>query len=109
TRPVPLGREERLEHALPEISGNARTVVRDADPGHSGREVEFRLDRDPRRLGVDTGVDRVPQQIADRLTEQHLVALHDAEFTADLDVATKSPHIRTNLGGGPLADRAEVH
>ena len=106
---IPLGREERLEHALAKSRRNTRAVVRDADSRHVSRRNRAPTGSTiPGRPGIDAGLERVAQKIAEGLTQQHLVALDDAEFAGDFDIAAERSGVGKNFGCGTLADGAEL-
>ena len=64
-----------------------------------------RLDHDARRRRrAGAGLDRVAQQVAERLPQQHLVAFDGAELAAHLDVAAERARVGPDLLGRALAD-----
>ena len=108
--PVALRREERLKDALARRGGNARPVVGHGDAGQLLWPIDLRPDGDHRRDGgARAGFDGVPQQIAERLPQQHLVPLHGPELAGDDDVAAQGHGVGPDLVGGAFADGAQIH
>ena len=58
---------------------------------------------------ADARLERVPQEIAERLAQQHLVAFDDAELAAHLDVAAERARVGPDFFRRPLADAAQIH
>ena len=57
--------------------------------------------------GAGACLDGVPQQIAERLAQQDIVAVEIAELAADLDIAAQSARLRAHFVGRTLADAAQ--
>ena len=62
-----------------------------------------------RRRAAGARLERVAQQVAERLAQQHLVAFDRAELAAHVDVAAQRARVGAHLLGGALADRAQIH
>src|ERR1700730_15190801 len=87
-RAGPLRREERPEHLLARRRLDPRTIVLDRDVRHVLYGIDLRVKDDDRgEPRAATRLDGVSEQVAERLPQQHLVALERAEFTLDRDVA----------------------
>jgi hypothetical protein len=87
---VPLGGEERPEDSIALRGLDAGTVVVHDDPHELLRLIDLRLnddDRGERRSGAR--LDGIPEQVAERLPQQDLIALEAAELAADRDVAAQ--------------------
>lgn len=82
-RAAALRREERLEHAIALLNWNPWAVVIDAHVEHLLRGIDLGLDHDHRGEAlVHARLDCVPEQVAERLTKEHFIALDRAPGTS---------------------------
>ena len=73
------------------------------------RRVDLRLHHDDRcERCAGAGFDGVPEQVAERLPQQHLVALEGAELAAHRDLAAQRPRLGAQFVRGPFADRLQI-
>ena len=64
---------------------------------------------DPRRhVRVDTRFERVPEQVAHRLPQQHVVSLDDAELAGDRQLAAPRLDFGADVVGGAFGDDPHV-
>ena len=61
-----------------------------------------------RRRRVDARFDGIPQQVAERLPQQHVVAFDDRKLPVHDHVAAMRPRLASHFVGGALGDRAHV-
>jgi len=103
TRASALRRDERPEHALTIRRGNAGAVV---VHGHShAARLDPAIDdnlRNDRR--IHTGFDGVPQDIAQRLPQQHIVPFNHGKFTTNDDVAAPRARFGPHFFCSPIGD-----
>src|SRR5688572_28194871 len=83
-----LGGEEGTEHALGHRRGDPRPVVADDDAEQLVFAVDRPVDGDARRdTGIDARFERIAEQVADRLAQQHIVSLDPPEVAAHEQLA----------------------
>jgi hypothetical protein len=71
--------------------------------------INVRLDDDLRGgQAAHTRFEGVAQQVAERLSQQHVVSLNDSELAAHVHVTAKRSRVGANLVGSPFADRAQI-
>src|SRR5262249_31279780 len=108
TGAVALGREKRLGDALAQVHWNCGAIVRHRSARRFLNAVDLRVIRDLWRHGcARAGIERVPQQVAERLAQQHFVSVDDAEISVDRRIPAGRSGVGPNLVGRTLADRPQ--
>ena len=109
TSTLGFGREEGVEHAVADRLRESGTVVADRQGANALRAIDVGFDNDGgSRPGRRARLDRVAQQIADRLPQQHIVALHGREVAGDENVALQRARVATKIVGGALGHGTQI-
>src|SRR5262245_29227729 len=98
TGPARPSRDERPEDPRCNLRVDAGTVIDDRDARDVLRGVDARFDYDVRlHVRLDAGLERVAAQIAERLPQQDLVALHHGSLAVDGDRSPARPGVAADL------------
>jgi hypothetical protein len=105
-----LGGEERTKHLFARGRVYSGSIVVDGNRRRASRSIDSRFDDDS---GLDRTIgarfERVSEHVAERLTQQHVVAVDIAKFAAYRHLAAELACVGSYFVCGTLADRAEVH
>ena len=106
---IAAGREERLEDPLPDGWVDARSVVDHMKANPSLLAVRVRVDADlrhgPRALARFHGV---PDHVAHRLPEQHVVGFDGPELARQRDRAATTRDLSADVVGGAIDQFVEI-
>jgi hypothetical protein len=102
-RSPPLRRDKRPEDALAIGERHSRAIVVD---GHAyAPALDAPIDDDRRNDGrIDAGFDRIPQYVAERLSQQHFIAFDDRKLAAHGHLAATPARLGPYVLGGALRD-----
>jgi hypothetical protein len=101
-----LRREEGTEDALAMRGVDAGAVVCDVEAQKARLAIDFAVDLDGRHdAGFVTGFDRIASQVADRLAQQHLVAIDGGPRAADVHASSEPLGVGADVVGHALGER----